>query len=142
MHKMTDAEAWAFLADRQLARRCSPAPRTTVVHTRSRRGTWLDGDELVFTDLARLGQGRQHPSRPARDRGRPGPRPPYDYVSVDGEATLLDDDRRVSSDLDRARCQVHGRRPRRGVRARNGVPGELVVRVRPTHIHGYTEVAG
>ena len=70
------------------------------------------------------------------------PAPPYDYVSVEGEAQLIDDlqlRREISTRLGAKymgadRAEEFGRR--------NGVEGELVVRVRPTRIHGFRQVAG
>jgi PPOX class probable F420-dependent enzyme len=70
------------------------------------------------------------------------PEPPYDYVAVEGEAELIDDlavCRRISTMLGAKymgadRAEEFGRR--------NGVEGELVVRVRPNRIHGFLRVAG
>ena len=68
-------------------------------------------------------------------------RAPFSFVSVDGVATL-------SEDLDEVRrwATVIGGRYMGGDRAeeygrRNGVPGELLVRVRPTHIVAVAELA-
>ncbi len=116
MHKMTDAEAWAFLA---------AGSRTTVFASTQDDGrphavpTWylLDGDELVFTTWHASVKAANIRRDPRVTVVVQDPAPPYDYVSVDGEATLLDDAGRVSSHLDRARCQVHGRRPCRGIRS-------------------------
>ena len=70
------------------------------------------------------------------------PAPPYDYVAIDGEAELIDDlpaCRRISTLLG-AKYMGEDRAEEFG--ARNGVSGELVVRVRPTHVFGYSKVAG
>ena len=69
------------------------------------------------------------------------PEPPFSYVAVEGEAVLIDDldlCRRISTILGGKymgadRAEAFGRR--------NGVEGELVVRVRPTHIHGIANLA-
>ena len=71
-----------------------------------------------------------------------GSPPPYDYAAVEGDAELIDDlemCRRISTVLGAKymgadRAEEFGRR--------NGVEGELVVRVRPTRIHGFRQVAG
>jgi hypothetical protein len=70
------------------------------------------------------------------------PAPPYSFVSVEGEARLIDDldeCRRISTELGgkymgQDRAEEFGRR--------NGVEGELVVRVRPTKVFGESDVAG
>jgi PPOX class probable F420-dependent enzyme len=67
--------------------------------------------------------------------------PPYSYVRVDGTAELVDD-----PELTRAWATRMGRRYMGEDRAeefgaRNGIPGELVVRVTPTRIVGHADVA-
>ncbi|MGH9095805.1 MAG: PPOX class F420-dependent oxidoreductase [Acidimicrobiales bacterium] len=69
-------------------------------------------------------------------------RPPYSFVTIDGVAALSDE----PDDLFRWARKLGGRYM--GVdRAeefgrRNGVPGELVVRVRPRHIVALVDLAG
>jgi len=70
------------------------------------------------------------------------PEPLYDYVAVEGKAVIIDElalCREISTRLGAKyigadRAEEFGRR--------NGVPGELVVRIRPTRIHGFRAVAG
>jgi PPOX class probable F420-dependent enzyme len=67
--------------------------------------------------------------------------PPYGYVRIDGTVELIDD-----VDLTRAWATRLGGRYMGADRAeefgrRNGVPGELVVRLTPTRVVGLAEVA-
>ena len=70
------------------------------------------------------------------------PAPPYAYVSVEGEARLIDDlaQCRDISTLLGGKYMGEDRAEEFG--ERNGVAGELVVRVRPTKIFGEANVAG
>lgn len=70
------------------------------------------------------------------------PAPPYSYVSIEGEARLIDDldqCRRISTQLG---AKYMGVERAEEFGKRNGVPGELVVRVRPTKVFGEADVAG
>ena len=68
-------------------------------------------------------------------------RPPFSYVLVEGEAELvadLDEVRRVAT---RIGGRYMGADVAEQFGARNGVPGELVVRVRPTKVVSARDVA-
>ena len=140
MKRMTDEEAWRFLA---------AGDRTAVFATVRPDGrphavpTWyaVDGDELVFTTwhttvkAANL-RGDRRVVVVVQD-----PAPPYDYVSVEGEAELIDDlvlCREISTRLG-AKYMGADRAEEFG--KRNGVEGELVVRIRPTKVFGVVGVA-
>lgn len=68
-------------------------------------------------------------------------RPPFSFVTIEGEATMSDDLEEVARwsailggrYMGADRAEEYGRR--------NGVPGELLVRVRPRHIVGVAELA-
>jgi PPOX class probable F420-dependent enzyme len=68
-------------------------------------------------------------------------RPPFSFVTIDGVATLSDDLEEVARwsailggrYMGAERAEEYGRR--------NGVPGELLVRVRPRHIVAVAELA-
>jgi PPOX class probable F420-dependent enzyme len=141
MQRMTDDEVWEFLAD---------GSRTAVFASVRPDGrphavpTWyaVDGRELVFTTWHTTVKAANLRNDPHVAVVVQDPAPPYDYVSVEGEAELIDDlplCRQVSTRLGAKymgaeRAEEFGRR--------NGVEGELVVRIRPTRIHGTREVAG
>jgi PPOX class probable F420-dependent enzyme len=141
MGKMTEAEAWAFLEAGS-----RPATFATVRPDGRPHAvpTWyaVDGREIVFT----TGHATiKAANLRADDRVAvvvQDPEPPYDYAAVEGEAVLIDDlglCRKISTLLGAKymgaeRAEEFGRR--------NGVPGELVVRIRPTHVYGFRAVAG
>lgn len=94
----------------------------------------VEGDEVVFNTGASTAKGRYL----ARDRRVAMcvdlEEPPYGFVQIQGEAVLSTD----PDELVRVATEV-GRRYMGDERAeefgrRNGVPGELVVRVRPSKI--------
>ncbi|MFD3309287.1 PPOX class F420-dependent oxidoreductase [Streptomyces sp. NPDC058694] len=128
-HKMTDEEWRAFV---------SKGTRTGKLSTVRADGSphvapiWflLDGDDLVFNTAKTTVKGRNL----ARD-GRVAvcvddDRPPFAYVVLQGRA-------RISEDLDELRLwagriggRYMGEERAEEFGARNGVPGELLVRVR------------
>jgi len=137
---MTDAEARAFLGE---------GTRTGKLAVVRRDGAplvvpiWfvLDGADLVFTTGADTVKGRA-----LRRDGRVSlcvddEAPPYAYVRVDGAAALDEDPgpllhwatRIAARYMGEARAEEYGRR--------NGVPGELLVRVTPTRLVGRGGVA-
>jgi len=106
--------------------------------------TWyaVDGEEIVFTTGETTVKAANIRERSAVVIVVQDPQPPYSYVSVEGAARLIDDlglCRNISTLLGAKymgaeRAEEFGRR--------NGVPGELVVRVRPTKVFGEANVAG
>jgi PPOX class probable F420-dependent enzyme len=138
---MTDEQARAFLEQGSRPATFASVRQDGRPHAVP---TWyaVEGSDIVFTTwhttvkAANLRHDRRV-SMVVQD-----PEPPYDYVSVEGEAELIDDlgmCRRISTLLGAKymgadRAEEFGRR--------NGVEGELVVRVRPTRIHGFSRVAG
>jgi PPOX class probable F420-dependent enzyme len=102
----------------------------------------VEGDEVVFTTW--------HTSVKARNLASTGRAamtiddedPPFSYLMVEGPVTISDDpaeSRRVATlaggkYMGESRAQEFG--------ARNGVAGELVVRLRIEHLIGADEVAG
>jgi PPOX class probable F420-dependent enzyme len=140
MKQMTDEEAWRFLA---------AGDRTAVFASVRPDGrphavpTWyaVDGDELVFTTW--------HTTVKAANLRRDGrvvvvvqdPAPPYDYVSVEGEAQLIDDLPLCREISTRLGAKYMGADRAEEFGKRNGVEGELVVRIRPTKIFGVVGVA-
>ena len=68
--------------------------------------------------------------------------PPFDYVRVDGTAEVIDDRELVRHWATRLGGRYMGADRAEEFGARNGVPGELFVRVRITRAVGLAEVAG
>jgi PPOX class probable F420-dependent enzyme len=141
MDRMTDKEARAFLGEGS-----RPATFASVRPDGRPHAvpTWyaIEGDHIVFTTWHTTVKAANLRSDPRVSVVVQDPQPPYDYVSVEGEAELIDDlelCRRVSTMLG-AKYMGADRAEEFG--KRNGVEGELVVRVMPTRIHGFSKVAG
>ncbi|MCG6494539.1 PPOX class F420-dependent oxidoreductase [Kitasatospora sp. A2-31] len=128
MAHMTEAEWRAFL---------SAGTRTAKIATTRADGrphvapVWflLDGDEIVFNTGAATVKGRTL----ARD-GRvmlcvDDDRPPFSFALVQGTARLSDDLPEVRAWATRIAARYMGEELAEQYGARNGVPGELLVRV-------------
>ncbi|WP_217144189.1 PPOX class F420-dependent oxidoreductase [Streptomyces sp. AC627_RSS907] len=126
--KMTDEEWRAFVSD---------GTRTAKLATVRADGSphvaplWflLDGDEVVFNTGKETVKGRNL----ARD-GRVAlcvddDRPPFDYVVLHGRARLSEDPDDLRHWATRIAARYMGEERAEEFGARNGVPGELVVRV-------------
>jgi len=139
--KMTADEAMAFIA-------ALPA-RTAKVATVLKDGgphvapVWIavDGPDLLFNTGADTIKGRAIRRDPRVALAFDDDTPPFTFVIVRGTAT-------ISEDLDEVRhwAGVIGGRYMGADRAdeygrRNGVAGELLVRVTPTHIVGELDLA-
>jgi PPOX class probable F420-dependent enzyme len=141
MDRMTDEQARAFLE-----KGSRPATFASVRPDGRPHAvpTWyaVEADDVVFTTWHTTVKAANLRRDPRVSVVVQDPEPPYDYVAVEGEAELIDDlemCRRISTLLGAKymgadRADEFGRR--------NGVEGELVVRVKPTRIHGFLRVAG
>ncbi|WP_435241306.1 PPOX class F420-dependent oxidoreductase [Streptomyces cucumeris] len=101
----------------------------------------LDGDDLVFN----TGQGTVKGRNLARD-GRVSlcvddDRPPFSFVTVQGRAELIDDLAQVREWATRIAARYMGQDRAEEFGARNGVPGELLVRVRVEKVIGMADLA-
>jgi PPOX class probable F420-dependent enzyme len=102
----------------------------------------LDGDDLVFNTGASTSKGKALRRDPRVAMCFDDERPPFSFVIVHGTATLSDD-------LDEVRqwAAIIGGRYMGADRAeeygaRNGVPGELLVRVTPSKVIVERDLAG
>lgn len=140
MRRMTDDEIWDFLMTGSrpaVFASIRPDGRPHAVPT------WftVDGRELVFTTWHETVKAANLRRDPRVTVVVQDPEPPYDYVSVEGDAELIDDlgeCRRIATELGR---KYMGPDQAEAFGERNGVEGELVVRIRPTRIFGHMEVA-
>ncbi|NTU81909.1 MAG: PPOX class F420-dependent oxidoreductase [Chloroflexales bacterium] len=140
MHQMTDSEARAFL----LAR-----PRTAKLATVRVDGrphvapVWfdLDGEAIVFTTW--------HTTVKAANLRR-DPRVclcvddetlPFAFVIVEGVATLSEDLGELRAWAARIAGRYMGAEQADAYGQRNGVPGEILVRVQPTRVIGQMAIA-
>ena len=137
---MTEDEAWAFLetGDRPAVFASVRADgRPHVVPT------WyaVEGRTIVFTTWHTTvkASNLRHDGRVAMTIQDPVP--PYDYVALEGTAELIDDLADCRAISTRLGAKYMGADRAEEFGKRNGVAGELVVRVTPTRIHGFRGVA-
>ncbi|MFF5842376.1 PPOX class F420-dependent oxidoreductase [Streptomyces massasporeus] len=138
--KMTDAQWREFVSDRTRTAKLSTVRADGSPHVAP---IWflLDGDEVVFNTGKKTVKGRNI----VRD-GRialcvDDDRPPYSFVVLQGRA-------RVSEDLDEVRhwatrigARYMGEERAEEFGARNGVPGELLVRVTVDRVLAERDIA-
>jgi len=105
--------------------------------------TWftLDGDDVVLTTHGTSMKAKAIRREPRVALCVDDQAPPYSYVMVEGIATLSDD----LDELRRCATAVGGRYMgadrAEEFGARNAVPGELLVRITPTHVIAKADVA-
>ncbi|MCZ1006049.1 PPOX class F420-dependent oxidoreductase [Streptomyces lydicus] len=128
-HKMTKGEWQGFLSEGTRTGKLATVRADGSPHLAP---VWflVDGDELVFNTGADTVKGRNL----ARD-GRVAlcvddDRPPFSFVSVQGTAQISDDLTDVRHWATRIAARYMGEDRAQEYGARNGVPGEVVVRVR------------
>jgi hypothetical protein len=102
----------------------------------------LDGDDVVFTTWHEGIKARVLPSDPRVSICVQDDQPPFAYVTIRGEASVTDDLEAVKAWAARIGGRYMGVERAEEYGRRNGVPGELVVRVRPTKVIGFVEMAG
>jgi PPOX class probable F420-dependent enzyme len=68
-------------------------------------------------------------------------RPPHSFVTIDGVATLSDEPAELFRWASRLGGRYMGAGRAEELGRRNGVPGELIVRVRPLHIVSLADLA-
>jgi len=101
----------------------------------------LDGDDVVLTTHATSAKARALRREPRAALCVDDQQPPYSYVMIEGTAAMSDD----LDDLRRWATVIGGRYmgPDRAEEfgARNGVPGELLVRLQITNVVSRSDVA-
>jgi PPOX class probable F420-dependent enzyme len=101
----------------------------------------LDGDEVVLTTHQASAKGRALRRDPRVCLCVDDQEPPYSFVIIRGEATISQDlaDLRHWAGVIGGRYMGAGRAGEYG--ARNGVPGELLVRIRPGAVIAERDIA-
>jgi PPOX class probable F420-dependent enzyme len=102
----------------------------------------VDGDELVFNTGKNSAKGRALARDPRVVMCVDDPRPPFSFVQVQGVASISEDPQEVLDVATRAGGRYMGADRAEEFGRRNGAPGELVVRIRPTKVHHTFDVAG
>ena len=94
----------------------------------------LDGDDLLFNTGKNTAKGRAVARDPRVVVCVDSEVPPYGFVQVQGEATISDDPAELISSATAIGARYMGADRAEEFGRRNGVPGELLVRVRPTKV--------
>jgi PPOX class probable F420-dependent enzyme len=93
----------------------------------------LDGDDLVFMTGAATVKGRNLRRDPRVSLVVDDEEPPFSFVRVDGRAALSEDLGPMREWSTRIARRYMGSELAEGFGARNAVPGELLVRLTPSH---------
>jgi len=101
----------------------------------------LDGDDLVFTTGAESAKGRAIRRDPRVAMCVDREEPLYDYVVVEGIATVSDDLDEMLVWATRIAARYMGADKAESYGKRNAVPGEVLVRVKPTKIIALKDIA-
>ncbi|MBE9373150.1 PPOX class F420-dependent oxidoreductase [Saccharopolyspora sp. HNM0983] len=94
----------------------------------------LDGDELVFNTGEDTAKGRSLARDPRISVAVDLPEPPYAFVQVQGSVRMSADPDELLRTATRIAERYMGRDRAEEFGRRNGVPGELVVRLRPSKV--------
>jgi PPOX class probable F420-dependent enzyme len=140
MAKMSDDERRRFLAE---------GTRTGKLATMREDGrphvapVWfvLDGDDLVFTTGATSVKGRAIRRDPRVAICVDREEPLYDFVIVEGTAAVSEDLDELVRWATRIAVRYMGEEKAEAYGKRNGVPGELLVRVAPTKMIAEKDIA-
>src|SRR5882757_10828331 len=102
----------------------------------------VDGNQLVFTTHKQSAKGRALVRDPRVVICVDDPHPPYSFVQVQGIATTYDGAEDLLEIATRIGGRYMGADRATEFGQRNGVPGELVVRVLPTKVNATFRVSG
>ena len=140
-HPMTGAEAQAFLR--------SPV-RPGLLATVRADGrphvapVWFDVDDdgsIVFNTGADTVKGRNLVRDGRASLCVQDDQPPFSFVTVDGTVAIVDDLDEVGAWAARIGARYMGADRAEEYGERNGVPGELLVRLVPTHVVALADIA-
>lgn len=101
----------------------------------------LDGDTLVFNTGDKSVKARNIRRDACVSLCIDDERPPFAYIQIEGTATLIDDLEVVKYWATRIGGRYMGEDKAEAYGKRNGVPGELLVRVTPTKIRFEKDIA-
>lgn len=101
----------------------------------------IDGDDIVFNTGADTGKGRSLAREGRASLVVDDQAPPYSFVKIDGTITLHDDLDEVRHFAALIGGRYMGAERAEEYGARNGVPGELLVRLHPTKVTAAFDIA-
>ncbi len=101
----------------------------------------LDGDDVVFTTGSSTVKGRNLLGEPLLALCVQDDRPPFSFVTLEGRAEISDDLGQVRHWATRIGGRYMGQARAEEFGARNGVPGELLVRVAVTRVASAKDVS-
>ncbi|NJP46765.1 PPOX class F420-dependent oxidoreductase [Actinacidiphila epipremni] len=141
MPQMTEAEWREFLA---YGTRTAKLATTRADGSPHLAPVWflLDGDDLVFNTGRETVKGRTLLRDPRVAICVDDERPPFSFVLVQGRASLSEDPADLRSWAGRIAARYMGEDRAEEFAARNGVPGELLVRVRIEKVVALSSLAG
>lgn len=141
MRPMTSTEAYAFLSD---GRRTGKFATTKADGRPHVTPVWfvVDDGDLVFNTWHTSAKAKHLRRDPRASLVVDLEEPPYAYVMVEGDAVLSDDLEEVRRFATRIGGRYMGADRAEEFGERNGVDGELVVRLTPSKILAYDDVAG
>lgn len=94
----------------------------------------VDDGQLAFNTGKNTAKGRALARDPRVVMCVDDPRPPYSFVQVQGTASISEDPQELLDIATRTGGRYMGQDRAQEFGRRNGVPGELVVRIRPTKV--------
>jgi len=101
----------------------------------------LDGDELIFNTAANSVKGRGLRADPRAALCVDDERPPFSYVIVEGRVAISEDLPALREWATRIAARYMGADRAEEYGARNGVPGELLVRLSPDRVVARAAIA-
>jgi hypothetical protein len=140
MERMTREECIQFLLEK-------PRPAIAAVVRADGRPhatpVWIemDGDHIIFTTWHESLKGKAFRRDPRVSLCVQDDQPPFSFVTLDGTVTISEDPADVKYWGGRLGGRYMGEDQTEAYAERNGVPGELLVRVTISNIMGYKDMA-
>ncbi|GAA0660754.1 PPOX class F420-dependent oxidoreductase [Kitasatospora atroaurantiaca] len=133
MEKMTEAEWRAFVATGTRTGKLATVRADGRPHIAP---IWfvLDGDDLLFNTGKGSVKGRNLQRDPRATLCADDDRPPFAFVLIEGEVTISEEPADLRLWAGRIGGRYMGADRAEEFGARNGVPGELLVRLHPTKV--------
>jgi PPOX class probable F420-dependent enzyme len=140
MVKMTDEEWMRFVLEK-------PRPAVAAVTRRNGRPhatpVWIDmdGEQLIFTTWHDSLKGKALRTNPRVSLVIQDEDPPFSFVVIEGTVTVSEEPTELRYWAGRLGGRYMGADQVEAYAARNGVPGELLIRVTPRHVTAERDIA-